>query len=156
MTTHLTSLRDLDVRTRSLLGPVPRPAANHFAPMDAVRSAEGVTLRFDLPGVDPASVELTVEGNVLTLDAERSWPAVEGEHVLVAERRQGAIRRQLRLSNGLDLGAVSANFDNGVLTVQVPLAESSRPSRIDIVVGSSAALGSAPVETPGADAPSDN
>lgn len=153
MTTRFAPFRDVDVMTRSLLGPTPRTTAGPTAPMDAVRSDDGLTLRFDLPGVDPTSIDLSVEGNVLTLSADRSWSSADGEQVLVRERRQGAVRRQLRLSDGLDLAAVAARSDNGVLTVHIPAAESARPTRIDVEVGPSPAIGAAPVE---AGAPSDN
>ncbi len=155
MTTLLAPLRDIDVATRSLLGPSPR-AVGPVAPMDAVRSDDGVTLTFDLPGVDPDSIDLSVERNVLTLSAARSWSAADDEQVLVRERRQGQVRRQLRLSDGLEVGAIAARFDNGVLTVRIPAAESTRPSRVEVEVGPPAALDSAPVDTTEAEPASNN
>jgi HSP20 family protein len=155
MTTRFAPFRDVDLMTRSLLGPAPQ-ASGPVAPMDAVRSDEGVTLFFDLPGIDPNSIDLSVERNVLTLSAERSWSPADGEQVVVHECRHGRVRRQLRLSDGLDLAAVAARFDNGVLTVRIPAAESSRPSRVEIETGPPSALGSAPVDTTDVDAASDN
>lgn len=156
MTTRFAPFRDVDVMTRSLLGPAPRAAVGPAAPMDAVRSEQGLRLSFDLPGVDPASVELSAERNVLTLVAERAPTTGEHEQVIVSERRQGSIRRQLRLSDGLDLSAITARLDNGVLSVHIPVAESSRSSRIEIEVGSSTVIDSAPVEPTEVDAPGDN
>lgn len=104
------------------------------APMDAVRTDDAVVLHVDLPGVDPSSVDLTVEGNVLTLTAERSWALGEGEESLVRERRHGRVRRQVQLADSLDGSNVTASYDRGVLTVRVPVAEQAQPRRVEIAV----------------------
>ena len=109
--------------------------ARSSIPMDAVRSDDAVDLYFDLPGFDPASVELTVDRNVLSLSASRSWDLGEGHTVLVGERRQGEARRQIRLSDSLDGSRVAASFDNGVLSVRIPVAESAQPHKVDIEIG---------------------
>ena len=109
--------------------------ARSSIPMDAVRSDDAVELYFDLPGFDPSSVELTVDRNVLSLAATRSWEIGEGETVLVGERRQGEARRQVRLSDALDGSRVAASFDNGVLRVRIPVAESAQPHKVEIEVG---------------------
>ena len=109
--------------------------ARSSIPMDAVRSDDAVELYFDLPGYDPSSVELTVDRNVLSLSASRSWEVGEGRTVLVGERRQGEARRQIRLSDSLDGSRVAASFDNGVLSVRIPVAESAQPHKVDIEVG---------------------
>ena len=124
-------------------------------PMDAVRSDDAVELYFDLPGFDPASVELTVDRNVLTLSAVRTWEVGEGETVLVGERRQGEARRQIRLSDSLDGSRVAASFDNGVLRVHIPVAESAQPHKVDIEIGGLAQV-EAITETTGEEAPSAN
>jgi HSP20 family protein len=71
-------------------------------PMDAYRHDDRFVVNFDVPGVDPSSIELTVEKNVLTVSAERRWEPAEGDQVLVSERPQGRFSRQLFLGESLD------------------------------------------------------
>ncbi len=129
--------------------------ARSSIPMDAVRSDDAVDLYFDLPGFDPASVELTVDRNVLSLSASRSWDLGEGRTVLVGERRQGEARRQIRLSDSLDGSRVAASFDNGVLHVRIPVAESAQPHKVDIEIGGLAQV-EAITEATAEEAPSAN
>ena len=75
-------------------------------PMDAYRDGDRFVIHFDLPGVDPSSIDLTVEKNVLTVRAERAWPASEGQEVIVRERPEGTFVRQLFLGDGLDTDQV--------------------------------------------------
>jgi HSP20 family protein len=100
--------------------------------MDAVRRGDQVVVHFDLPGVDPGSVEVTVEKNLLTVNAERPTDQVEGEQVFVNERPTGRFSRQLRLGDGLDVGQVHADYHNGVLTVTLPVGDEIRPRRVEI------------------------
>ncbi|MEY2567785.1 MAG: hypothetical protein QOE35_2314 [Actinomycetota bacterium] len=101
-------------------------------PMDAYRHGDQFVVHFDLPGVDPSSIELTVEKNVLTVSAERSWQKGEGDEIVVSERPQGAFSRQLFLGEGLDADGVSANYDQGVLTVTIPVAEKAKPRKVEV------------------------
>ena len=104
-------------------------------PMDAYRQGDGWVATFDLPGVDPASIDVTVDKNVLTVRAERSWQAEDGEQVVVAERPQGVFTRQLFLGDGLDAERIEAAYENGVLTVRLPVAEQSKPRKVEITSG---------------------
>src|SRR5918999_3798541 len=88
-----------------------------WMPMDAWRRGDAVEVAFDLPGIDPGSVDLTVEQNVLTVKAERRWEPVEGQRFLLRERPQGTFTRQLVLSDAVDLDKVEARYENGVLFV---------------------------------------
>jgi HSP20 family protein len=101
-------------------------------PVDAYEKDGIYTLRFDLPGVDPEKVDLTVEGNVLTVTAES--PADDEDRVtwLLRERPSGTHRREVRVGEHLDAGAVEANFDNGVLTVTIPMREEAKPHKVAI------------------------
>ncbi len=137
MTTLFTPFRDMDLAT------FPRPSSSigQRLPFDAVRTEDAVLLEFDLPGFDPAEVDLSVDRNVLTLTAERQRNLPEGATVLVAERRQGITRRQLRFSDSLDLGSVEARFENGVLHVRIPVSQAARPQKVQIEIGA------APLET---------
>ncbi len=101
-------------------------------PMDAYRHEDSFVVNLDLPGVDPASIDLTVERNALTITAERHWEPVEGDQVLAAERRHGTFSRQLFLGDGLDTEKIHATYENGVLTLTVPVAERAKPRRIEV------------------------
>jgi HSP20 family protein len=125
--------RQLDRVTDELFGQTRRP---QWMPMDAVRRAGSVELRFDLPGVAPDAVDLTVERNVLTVKAERSWTASEGEEVLASERQQGAVTRQVMLGESLDTDRLEARYEHGVLTVTIPVAEQAKARKVEVNVGS--------------------
>ena len=101
--------------------------------MDAVRRDETVFVYLDLPGVDPASIYLEVERNVLTVKAEGRWAKEEGDQVLASERRQGAFVRRLLLGDTLDGERVEADYRDGVLAITIPVAETAKPRKV--VVG---------------------
>lgn len=110
-------------------------------PLDAYEKDGVYTLRFDLPGVDPGKVDLTVEGQTLTVTAETPQDEDEGVTWLLRERPAGSHRREVRLGEQLDPGEIEANFDNGVLTVTVPLREEAKPHKVSIASGSSKEIG---------------
>jgi HSP20 family protein len=101
-------------------------------PMDAYRDGDRFVVQFDLPGVDPNSIDLTIEQNVLTVQADREWRPSDGQEVLIAERPQGHFTRQLFLGEGLDAEGVQASYDRGVLSISIPVAEQAKPRRIQI------------------------
>ena len=121
--------RDLDRFAQQVLGTPTRPAA---MPIDAYRKGDEFVVQFDLPGVDAASIELTVEKNVLTVHAERSRPEAEGLELLVGERPWGTFSRQLFLGETLDTEHIQAEYTSGVLTLRVPIAEAAKPRRVPI------------------------
>ena len=100
-------------------------------PMDAYRVGDEFRVDFDLPGVDPASIELTVEKNVLTVKAERHWSADSVETV-VCERPQGTFTRDLFLGESLDTEHIEASYENGVLWLRIPVLESAKARRIEV------------------------
>jgi HSP20 family protein len=104
-------------------------------PMDAYRRNGDFVVHFDVPGVDPASIDLTVEKNVLTVTAERHFPRQEGDEITVSERPQGRFNRQLFLGESLDPDRISANYDQGVLTLHIPVAERAKPRKVEISAG---------------------
>src|SRR3954447_210112 len=128
--------RDLDRLTQQVLGTRTRPAG---MPMDAYREGDQFVINFDLPGVDASSVDLTVEKNVLTVSAERQWQPRENQQVVAAERPQGNFSRQLFLGESLDAERVEARYENGVLTVVIPVAEQAKPRKVEIAAGNGAA-----------------
>jgi HSP20 family protein len=121
-------LRDFDRLAQQMLGDW---QATRSFPMDVYRSGDHYVLHFDLPGVDPSSVDLSVEDNTLTVRAQRQ-PRSEDVELLVAERPTGEFTRRLVLGNGLDLAGIAATYDGGVLTVTIPVAETAKPRRISI------------------------
>ena len=105
-------------------------------PMDAYRHGDEVVVNLDLPGIDLSSIDLTVEKNVMTVSAAREEHRGESDEVLVAERPMGSFSRQLFLGEGLDLDHVHASYENGVLSVRVPVAEQAKPRKVEITAGS--------------------
>lgn len=102
------------------------------AAMDAYRVGDVVTVEFDLPGVDPASVDLQVERGELRLNAQRTREVPEGATYLVQERRDTKVSRRVMLGDNLDVDHVDAEFDDGVLTLRIPLAESAKPRQVEV------------------------
>ncbi|MEV4756110.1 Hsp20/alpha crystallin family protein [Micromonospora sp. NPDC049559] len=105
-------------------------------PMDLYRSGDHYVLHCDLPGVDPGSVEINVEGSVLTITAERS-ARPDDVRWLSRERRTGRYQRRLSLGDGVDATRITATHSDGVLTVTIPVAEHAKPRRIPVTVGGS-------------------
>jgi HSP20 family protein len=103
--------------------------------MDAYRRGDAVFLHFDLPGIDPTAIDLTVEQNVLTVTAERLYDRKEGDQIIAKERPVGAFERQMFLGEHLDPERLQATYDQGVLTVQIPVAPQAKPRRIEIRAG---------------------
>src|SRR5215210_7875680 len=101
-------------------------------PMDAYRVGDNFVAHFDLPGVDPGSIDLSVEGTTLTISAERSVPQVEGAQWQVAERPFGSYTRQLVLGRSLDADRLDASYHDGVLTVSIPVAEKAKARKITV------------------------
>jgi HSP20 family protein len=125
--------RELDRITQQVLGSTgtwSKPAA---MPMDAYRAGEEFVVSFDLPGVDPSAIDLDIERNVLTVKAERRpLPAGDDVQMQVAERPLGVFSRQLFLGDTLDTEHIKADYDAGVLTLRIPVAEKAKPRRIEI------------------------
>ncbi len=124
--------RDFDRLTERLLGGVGETRGMHSFPMDAYRRGDRFYVHLDLPGVDPGSIDLTAEQNVLTVEAGRRFEMREEDEVIVSERPQGTFRRQLFLSDALDQDRIQASYDNGVLTLEIPVAEQAKPRRIEV------------------------
>jgi len=101
-------------------------------PLDLYRSGEEFVVKIDLPGVDPGSIDIDVEDRTLTVRAERR-PQQEGEaQWLVRERPAGTFARQLTLGQGLAVDRIQADYADGVLTLAIPLAEESKPRKIQV------------------------
>lgn len=101
-------------------------------PMDAYRVGDNFVAHFDLPGVDPGSIDLSIEGTTLTVTAERSVPQLENAEWAIAERPYGSYTRQLVLGRSLDTDRLEASYHDGVLTVSIPVAEKARARKISV------------------------
>lgn len=101
-------------------------------PMDAYRAGDAYFVRFDLPGVSPGSIDVTVEKNMLSVRAERPEAAPDGTEYVVAERPAGVFSRQLSLSGNIDTEHIEADYTGGVLTLRLPVAERAKPRKIEI------------------------
>lgn len=124
--------RDLDRLTEAVFGTAGRPAV---MPMDAYRSEDTFVVHLDLPGVDADSIDLTVEKNVLTVRAERRPVTREDVDRVVSERSVGVFSRQLFLGESLDIENMAADYDAGVLTITLPVAEQAKPRKVLVSSG---------------------
>ncbi|TDC37532.1 Hsp20/alpha crystallin family protein [Micromonospora sp. 15K316] len=122
--------REIDRLAEQFLGTTARPAVMH---MDAYRDGDFFYAAFDLPGVDPESIDCTVERNVLTVRAERRRPTDDKVELVAAERPMGLFTRQLFLGDTLDADELEAGYENGVLTLRIPVAERAKPRRVPVV-----------------------
>jgi HSP20 family protein len=108
--------------------------------MDAIRRSDAIELRFDLPGIDPESIDVTVDQGVLSVSAERSEEYAEGDKPFIRERVMGSFRRSLRLSDTVDSEKIEASYDRGILTVRVPVAERALPRKVEVTTEAKAEL----------------
>jgi HSP20 family protein len=106
-------------------------------PMTAYREDGTFVVQLDLPGASPESIDLTVEQNVLTVHAERKAPLGESAERVVDERSYGVFSRQLFLGDTLDSERLTADYDAGVLTLRIPIAEKAKPRKVEISSGGS-------------------
>jgi HSP20 family protein len=111
-----------------------RPGAR-FMPVDLYRDEAQYVLTADLPGIDPGSVDVDVDGQLLTIRAERTEGIHDAVKWLSQERPYGSYLRQFNLGDGADAQRITASYDNGVLTVTIPIAERAKPRKIQIAAG---------------------
>jgi HSP20 family protein len=122
-------LREFDRITEQLLAST---RALRAVPMEAYRRGDQFFVHLDLPGVEDRDLDVTVEGNMVNVRAERRSPRQEGDQVIVDERPHGTFARQLLLGDNLDAGGLSAGYDRGVLTITVPVSQAAQPRRVEI------------------------
>ena len=145
-------LTTFDPFARDLQRQFDRLARNTFGPsagmrMDAVRTGGDVVLRFDVPGIDPSSIDVTVDRGVLSVSVERQEERSENDKFFVRERTMGTFTRRVRLSENLNAEAVEAGYSNGVLEVRIPVLEQAKPRKVEV------RQADAPQEVAEADAP---
>lgn len=128
--------RDLDRLSQQLLGLPGTTARPSVMAMDAWRDGEQFFAEFDLPGIDPDTVDLEVERNVLTIKVERPELREQGVELLAAERPRGVFTRQLILGDNLDTEHIQAHYEAGVLRLRIPVAEQAKSRKVMVSTGS--------------------
>ena len=126
--------RDVDRLFDQLTGTATRPKVMH---VDAERDDDWFNVYFDLPGVDPDSIEVTVERNVLQVKAQRQRTTKDDVEIVISERPMGVFSRQLFLADTLDTDKLEASYGNGVLELRIPVSEKAKPRKISIGSGNS-------------------
>jgi HSP20 family protein len=133
---YLTTLdRDFDRIVRRAFNPASAFGTGFTSPalpMDTVRRDGEVVLRFDVPGVDPEKIDVTVDRGVLTISAVREETKTEGDQPVVRERYHGSVTRRVRLSDNLDAEKIEASNSNGVLEIHIPVREEAKPRKIEV------------------------
>jgi HSP20 family protein len=128
--------RELDRLTQQLMGPGTWSKPSAMA-MDACREGDQYVIAFDLPGISPEAIDIDVERHMLTVKAERR-PVAKSDNVQMelSERPLSVFSRQIVLADTLDTEHIKADYDAGVLTLRIPIAERAKPCKISIGVGS--------------------
>ncbi|WP_420077928.1 Hsp20/alpha crystallin family protein [Streptomyces sp. JL4002] len=125
--------REMDRILQQLAGTSGTWSKPSVMPMDAYRDADAYVIAFDLPGVNTEAIDIDVERNMLTVKAERR-PVLKADSVKMelAERPLGVFSRQIMLADTLDTEHIEADYDAGVLTLRIPIAERAKPRKISI------------------------
>ena len=132
MALNFDPFRELDRMTDTLLGVRQGP---RVMPMDLYREGDHYVLAADLPGIDPGSVDIDVDGQMLTIRAERTLGVAEGAKWIARERMSGSFLRQLNLGQDIDVEKIAANYTNGVLSVTIPISDRAKPRKIQVEAG---------------------
>ncbi len=119
---------DVDRLTRQVWG----TGRSTYMPADAYRSGDRFYVHIDMPGIDPDSIDVTVEKNTLTVAAERKWEPGAEDQILLNERPTGTFSRQFFLGDSLDTDAIDAGYDHGVLTLSIPVAETAKARKVAV------------------------
>lgn len=119
-----------------LLSDVTRTPAAVAVPMDLYRDGDNYMVAVDLPGVDPASIDIDVDDRTLTIRAERAAKVSQEVQWLSRERAMGTFARQLTLGHGLATDQITAEYTDGVLTLTIPVAEAAKPRKVEVKHGS--------------------
>ncbi|MFD9481944.1 MULTISPECIES: Hsp20/alpha crystallin family protein [Streptomyces] len=125
--------REMDRIVQQLSGTSGTWSKPSVMPMDAYREGEEYVIAFDLPGVSPEAIDIDVERNMLKVKAERRpTDRPEGVQMDLSERPLGVFSRQIMLADTLDTERIQADYDAGVLTLRIPIAERAKPRKISI------------------------
>jgi HSP20 family protein len=134
MTVFFDPFREMDRLSRELLGQRAQGGGPRWMPMDLYREGDHFVANIDLPGVDPGSIDIDVEGSTLTIRAQRTFRSEDAEW-LSQERPSGTFMRQMTLGEGVDVENIHADYENGVLSLTVPVAAGAKPRKIQVEAG---------------------
>jgi HSP20 family protein len=132
MTARFDPFQELERVSQAVFGSRQGP---RVMPMDLYREGDHYILNADLPGLDPGSVDIDVDGQLLTIRAQRTLKESEGTKWLLKEREGGSFLRQLTLGQDIDIDNIAAHYDNGVLSVTIPVSEATRRRKIEVAPG---------------------
>ena len=132
MAMNFDPFRELD----RLAGSILDNRSPRVMPMDLYRDGDTYVLSADMPGIDPGSVDIDVDGQLLTIRAERTLTSGDGVKWIARERQAGSFLRQLNLGQGIDTERIAASYENGVLSVTIPVSEKAKPRKIEIATSS--------------------
>ncbi|WP_225845913.1 Hsp20/alpha crystallin family protein [Streptomyces sp. HPF1205] len=125
--------RELDRLTQQVLGTTGTWSRPSTMPMDAYRDGDVYVIALDIPGVSTDAIDIDVERNMLTVKAERRPTAKDDKiQMELSERPLGVFSRQLVLADTLDTEHIEADYEAGVLTLRIPIAERAKPRKIAI------------------------
>lgn len=127
--------RDLDRIASSLFDTRRGPRR---MPMDLYRDGDHYVMTADLPGIDPGSVDIDVDGQLLTIRAERTLASGDGVKWITREREAASFLRQLNLGQGVDTEGIAATYNHGVLTVTIPVSEKAKPRKVEVTTDAAA------------------
>jgi HSP20 family protein len=147
--TTFDALAEFDRIARRAFGPVPAGTQAAGIRMDAIRRPHEIELRFDLPGIDTDSLDVTVDRGVLSVSAQRGQEFSQDEKPFIRQRVMGSFAHRVRLSDSVDAEGIEAAYEAGVLTVRVPLQEKAQPRKV-------AVAGATPAAVEGTGAPEDS
>lgn len=135
MATSFDPFNELDRLASVLLQSRPGP---RVMPVDLYRDGDRYILSADLPGVDPGSVDIDVDGQLLTIRAQRSAARADGAKWLLQERPAGTYLRQFSIGEGVDSANISASYEDGVLRLVIPVSERAKPRKVQVMTQNSA------------------
>ncbi|MET9324701.1 Hsp20/alpha crystallin family protein [Streptomyces sp. NPDC003038] len=124
--------REMDRIVQQLSGTSGTWSKPSAMPMDAYREGDAYVIALDIPGVTPDAIDIDVERNMLTVKAERRPSTKADVQMELSERPLGVFSRQVMLADTLDTEHIEANYDAGVLTLRIPIAERAKPRKIAI------------------------
>ncbi len=104
-------------------------------PMDAYITDDAIVIRADVPGLKPEDLEITLEGDTLSIRGEIKREEADDRKYVLLERPTGKFERTLTIGTPIDHDKVEANFKDGVLTLTLPKAEAVKPRQITVKAG---------------------
>jgi HSP20 family protein len=112
--------------------------------VDIYETEHELVVKADLPDIDPKELDIRVENNVLTIRGERKFEkSVSQDNYLRVERAYGTFSRSFSLSNTVNAEGIKADYQSGVLTLNIPKREEAKPKQIKVNVGAPAVAAAA-------------